>query len=1005
MTELYYDSDDENAQFIKKKKKKIDSIATTMKDLLRNINPVVSSFADESKDKNKKLARKRLLDSDSSDEDKSLIVNKKLDFKETSVPQVITKDFQDESLDSFLRKFRSPITFPASHVQIQSSDNNDDFMEEATIISTSVPKQISKKIAFEDIEKKTISNIERKAIKLKDMTDVRIEEMRREEAYADEDVVTHAIKPYHPTRPPCRPCVPMELVDKERKAVTTTYVPGPASRYLMPHQVLGVQWLWSKYCMSEGCILADDMGLGKTIQIMALMLAVQGKSGMEETDKPNNRRRRKGEENQPGKEASPYLPCLVVCPKSVIGNWRKELDTWGYFLVDVLSSSGGTGVSAPEDILALAEKCRTDVVVCTYDSLIKHQTALASISWAIIAYDEGHEMKNAKSQRFEAAVALKQARLRVILSGTPVQNKIEELWCLLAVVSCGKLVGRKEFINHFVNPIKRAKSSMASAVVKELGSQRQKELIDTVVNKKILRRLKEDVLSDVLKGKDDMIVFCELSPLQTALYKHMLALPDFDNDRYSTSPCPCGSGEKRGMCCQEQYKAPYLRVRADGSDYINKLDPRAVIWRIMHEGDIPCSRCPHCVTFACLNKLLKCVAHPSLLQADPTPYPKDHVRYEADMAVHRFATEALSPELLAQLGGPRRSTELLQAARLESSGKLKTLDKLLCAFTAKLLKTLVFSQSTQMLDIIESYVRANGWKYVRLDGSTQEGNRQKLVNAFNNERTILVFLISTKAGGLGLNLTSSCKVVIFDCSWNPAYDLQAQDRAYRIGQNQRVTVYRLVAQGTVEEMTYMRQLYKQGLQQATTDDSGDTAGQFEGIQGDAQCQGELFGIENLLQHEEGGSILARLRRKYIDSEEAEEQMGGVGGLSSMKTADVGRIVARAKEEGRDDEKEALLDIATHRNTDLLNVPVSKPSVTPGPIAAQTPIAVAAPLVEMTPDDMIPQAAVAESGGEGHKVETPIGQQPPKKRTLPPSIAASVPALSTLNVYIPKYGSR
>ena len=149
-----------------------------------------------------------------------------------------------------------------------------------------------------------------------------------------------------------------------------------------------------------------------------------------------------------------------------------------------------------------------------------------------------------------------------------------------------------------------------------------------------------------------------------------------------------------------------------------------------------------------------------------------------------------------QLGGPRRSSELLECSRLDMSGKLRTLDKLLSSFTSRREKTLVFSLSTQTLDIIEAYTKSKGWSYVRLDGSTPQGQRQHLVDKFNKDRSnIFIFLISTKAGGLGLNLTSASKVIIYDCNWNPTLDLQAQDRAYRFGQDRHVSVFRLIAQG------------------------------------------------------------------------------------------------------------------------------------------------------------------------------------------------------------------
>jgi SNF2 family DNA or RNA helicase len=172
------------------------------------------------------------------------------------------------------------------------------------------------------------------------------------------------------------------------------------------------------------------------------------------------------------------------------------------------------------------------------------------------------------------------------------------------------------------------------------------------------------------------------------------------------------------------------------------------------------------------------------------------------------------------------------------------------------------------LDLIESFVKSQGWEYSRLDGHTFD--RVELVNAFNKSGTNLIFLISTKAGGTGLNLQSASNVILFDTNWNPSWDMQAQDRAYRYGNDQKVSVYRMISRGTVEEIVYMRQLYKINLQHVALSvtekkirkaDGFEEYTMFEGVDGDSSCRGELFGMENILQYHDG-SILQSLREKY-----------------------------------------------------------------------------------------------------------------------------------------------
>ena len=575
------------------------------------------------------------------------------------------------------------------------------------------------------------------------------------------------------------------------------------------------------------------MGLGKTIQILSLLLSIYHKSGLASIDKTENKKKERGmvvsDITNPIRH-----PCLIITPKSVIKNWEIECHRWGYFILHRLNNTKNSDIHGmdPEDVLQLASESRIEIVLCTYHTLVSYASKLSNIQWEVIIYDEGHELRGQQTKRFKAAMKLSKARCRIILSGTYIQNKLEELWSLLTIVTYGNFNDISTFKSYFVNPIKRKQKRSANEYDISVGEMREIELYNNIISKFILQRFKKDVLCDILKGKDDYIIFCELSPLQEDLYSYLLSLPDFDNVRYMWRLCPCGSQLKRSQCCQ-LYIIPYKRIISNDGKilYENKIDPRAVIWRSLHPSDVPCDKCPSCVILPCLAKLLKVVSHPSLLQASAVPCFHSDARHAADAAAIQFFNDALSPELQAKLGGPRRSADLLSACRSSLSGKLLALYKLLGAFTSKLEKTLVFSQSTQTLDILEAFIRSKGWSYERLDGSTQESHRQLSVDKFNRDAGILVFLISTKAGGLGLNLTSASKVVIFDCNWNPSLDMQAQDRAYRFGQLRRVSVYRLVAQGTVEEVCYMRQLYKQALQQAA---SGDGAGHryFEGIEGD-----------------------------------------------------------------------------------------------------------------------------------------------------------------------------
>eukprot|EP01041_Mallomonas_annulata_P001169 gene1169-2269_t len=909
--------------------------------------------------------------------------------------------------------------------------------------------------------------------------------------------------------PPIRPKIPIPLPagDTTTSTVQASQVPASFSQYLKEYQVEGVQWLWGKYCKQQGCILGDDMGLGKTIQLIAFLSAVLHKTGISSIDCKMNRIRKifgceadissnnnnnpsdhnnnfnnglgqKVEINDSSNGSSRSInsssssksydkgsPCLIIAPKSVIGHWEQELRRWGYFLVVNLSnsssestSSGTTNTStqlSSEDNLNLIMNHKTDIVLCTYRGLVSYISSLCKISWRVVAFDEGHELKGEKSQRHIAAMKLTRAKFRVILSGTPVQNKLEELWALLTVVTNGSFNDKTSFKQHFSAPIKRAHKRSADEDAVTLGGLRKKELQENIMSKFMLQRFKEDVLGDELLGKDDVIVFCEMSPLQTDIYAHILSLPDFDNVRYLSVLCPCKSGKKRSNCCKSYYSIPLIR-NDDNNASSNEIDKRAVMWNQLHPDGMACDKCPSCLILPCISKLLKVASHPSLIQANSTPLHNGDLRKEADDAVYQFARGALTPQLLVTLGGPRKSVELLHSCRTDTSGKLKTLDKLLCAFTRKSDKTLVFSQSTQMLDIIESYVVSKGWRFLRLDGSTAQSQRQIYVDKFNKDNSILLFLISTKAGGLGLNLTSASKVVIFDCNWNPSLDMQAQDRAYRFGQLKHVSVFRLVAQGTVEEVCYMRQLYKQALQQVVYGSGSANGGgggggaatatttgsrQFEGVEGESSCRGELFGTENLLQHERNGSILVKLREKYSIHTSKQHStttttttattntasphhhrhshghgQHGLGRLPASSLGDdittidrneamglINRVAQDAESEHIEDEDtwgvlQAIGATEVHRNADLLC-----PVMTVNPSTVTAAVTTAVPIIELLDDDFVdmvhtvaPAAAVVitNRNTSASNIVSPVVES---TTVIPISASNVVPTSSSSNI--------
>jgi SNF2 family DNA or RNA helicase len=412
----------------------------------------------------------------------------------------------------------------------------------------------------------------------------------------------------------------------------------------------------------------------------------------------------------------------------------------------------------------------------------------------------------------------------------------------------------------------------ANAHARELGELQAHVLSEKLFSLQI-RRTKEEVLKDELPMKDERVVFCEPSELQKQIYRHILKQPDFVLLSQANAPCECGVNQKffleyqhlasleerieyqrrnkdsvitRRQCC---HKTP--TIPGEG------IDPRAVLWRQHEEHSedlVECMRCPYCISFNALHILYKCSSHVGLLQLEKMPehYPVgSKARKEAHKALAR-AKVFLPPEILHQLpGGSYIRESSIMNDHFSLSGKMIVVNKLLKAIKLQQGRVLLFAESTQSLDLIENFIKSEGYDHLRMDGTTTTTRREELVQEFANSNTFL-FLLSTKAMGLGLNLTQANFVIIWDVSWNPSSDAQAQDRAFRIGQKRDVKVFRLVSRGTIEELKYLRQVYKTQLTQETIVDPNDgdrekSARLFRGVAGDKDRKGELFGFANLFK--------------------------------------------------------------------------------------------------------------------------------------------------------------
>ncbi|XP_067876778.1 DNA excision repair protein ERCC-6 [Heterodontus francisci] len=485
-------------------------------------------------------------------------------------------------------------------------------------------------------------------------------------------------------------------------------VPGFFWRKLYKFQQTGVRWLWELHCQQAGGILGDEMGLGKTIQIIAFLAGLS--YSKIRTRGSNYRYEGLG-------------PVVIVCPATVMHQWVKEFHKWWPpFRVAVLHETGSF-TSRKERLIREIAAC-DGILITSYSYVRIMQESIAHYNWHYVILDEGHKIRNPNAA---ITVACKQFRTphRIILSGSPMQNNLKELWSLFDFVFPGKLGILQVFMEQFSVPITMGGYQNASPVQVQTAYKCACVLRDTI-NPYLLRRIKADVKMNLaLPDKNEQVLFCRLTEEQREVYQ-------------------------------------------------NFLDSKEVYQILNREMQV----------FSGLIALRKICNHPDLFSGGPKimkGVPDDQL------------------------------TEAEHFGYWKRSGKMIVVDALLKLWYKQGHRVLLFSQSRQMLDILEVFVRNLGYSYFKMDGTTTIGSRQPLISRYNENSSVFVFLLTTRVGGLGVNLTGANRVIIYDPDWNPSTDTQARERAWRIGQKKQVTIYRLLTAGSIEEKIYHRQIFKQFL--------------------------------------------------------------------------------------------------------------------------------------------------------------------------------------------------
>ncbi|KAJ1293841.1 hypothetical protein BS78_01G100000 [Paspalum vaginatum] len=479
------------------------------------------------------------------------------------------------------------------------------------------------------------------------------------------------------------------ISEEERwKKEQANLVPLMTGGKLKSYQIKGVKWLISLWQNGLNGILADQMGLGKTIQTIGFLAHLKGK-GM-------------------------HGPYLIIAPLSTLSNWVNEISRFVPSVTSIIYH--GDKVTRAEIRRKFMPKTKTvspdfPIVVTSYEMAMSDAKILAQHRWKYVVVDEGHRLKNSKCKLIREIKRIPMDN-KLLLTGTPLQNNLAELWSLLNFILPDIFSSHQEFESWFDF------SAKGSEDQEESEEKRRVHVVSklhAILRPFLLRRMKEDV-EQMLPRKKEIIIYANMTEIQKRIQDHL--------------------------------------VKKTFDVYLNE------------ESDIVLRR-PGIK--AKLNSLFiqlrKNCSHPDLLEA-------------------AFGTTSLYPPV---------------DKLLEQCGKFQLLDRLLTSLLARKHKVLIFSQWTKVLDIMEYYLDSKGLEVCRIDGGVKLEERRRQIAEFNDLNSSLnVFILSTRAGGLGINLTSADTCILYDSDWNPQMDLQAMDRCHRIGQTRPVHVYRLATSHSVE---------------------------------------------------------------------------------------------------------------------------------------------------------------------------------------------------------------
>ncbi|KAH8284031.1 hypothetical protein KR054_007937 [Drosophila jambulina] len=621
---------------------------------------------------------------------------------------------------------------------------------------------------------------------------------------------------------------------------------------LKPHQLAGVKFMWDA-CFEtlkdaeekpgSGCILAHCMGLGKTLQVVTLshtLLVNSSRTGVERV--------------------------LVISPLSTVNNWAREFHQWMKFAnrKDIEVYDISRYKDKPTRIFKLNEWFNEGgVCILGYDmyrilsnekakGLRKKQReqlqqALADPGPDLVVCDEGHLLKNEKTSISKAVTRMRTKR-RVVLTGTPLQNNLREYYCMIQFVKPNLLGTYKEYMNRFVNPI--SNGQYTDSTERDLRLMKHRSHILHKLLEGCIQRRDYSVLAPYLPPKHEYVVYTTLSELQQQLYGYYMT-----THREQSSSDICGKGARLFQDFQDLRRiwTHPMNLRVNSDNVIAKRllsnddsDMDGFICDETDEEEAASNSSDSCDSFKSDASMSGLATNAGKAKKRKTRNGNNNAAGNADSDSDLELLSGLPSGPTAQKDDPsewwKPFVEERELNNVHHSPKLLILLRLLQQCEAIGDKLLVFSQSLQSLDVIEHFLSlvdsntknyefegdvgdfkgcwTNGKDYFRLDGSCSVEQREAMCKQFNNITNLRarLFLISTRAGGLGINLVAANRVVIFDVSWNPSHDTQSIFRVYRFGQIKPCYIYRLIAMGTMEQKVYERQVAKQATAKRVIDE-------------------------------------------------------------------------------------------------------------------------------------------------------------------------------------------